>query len=62
MNNESPEEITTEHLTRALRVYVEDLTSKHSPFNKDETYLRSLAGWIACAVTRIEQLQAKGFK
>jgi hypothetical protein len=53
-------EIETDHLVRALRILVEDLTVKHSPFNKDEAYLRNLAGWIACAATRIEQLQTKG--
>lgn len=48
-------EISTERLTRALRIYVNDLTDKHSPFNKDERYLHDLAGWIACAATHIER-------
>jgi hypothetical protein len=49
-------EISTDHLIRALRIYVNDLSDKHSPFNKSEEYLRDLAGWIACAATRIETL------
>jgi len=49
-------ELSDDYLIRALRVYVEDLQSKHSPFNKNEAYLRDLAGWIACAATRIEKL------
>lgn len=50
------EELSNEHIIRALRVLVEDLTAKHSPFNKDDAYLRNLAGWAACAATRIEVL------
>jgi hypothetical protein len=49
-------EISTDHLIRALRVYVNDLTDKHSPFHKGDDYLRDLAGWIACAATRMEIL------
>lgn len=43
-------------LIRALRVYVNDLTDKHSPFDKNGEYLRDLAGWIACVAMRIETL------
>jgi len=49
-------EISNDHLIRALRIYVDDLQNKHSPFNKTPEYLRDLAGWIACAATRIEKL------
>lgn len=52
-------EISNDHLIRALRIYVEDLTSKHSPFNKTPEYLRDLASWIACAATRIDSLVPK---
>jgi hypothetical protein len=49
-------EISADHLVRALRIYVNDLTDKHSPFNKSEESLRDLAAWIACAATRIATL------
>lgn len=49
-------EISNDHLIRALRIYVNDLADKHSPFNKSEEYLGDLAAWIACAATRIEAL------
>lgn len=49
-------EIETNHIVRTLRIYVNDLSDKFSPFNKDEKYLRDLAGWIACAASRIEKL------
>ncbi len=52
-------EIDTDHLIRALRIYVNDLTDKHSPFNKSEEYLRDLSGWIACAATRLEKLTSE---
>ena len=52
-------EINTEDLIRTLRIWVEDLTSKYSPHNKDEAYFRNLAGWIACAATRIDDLTPK---
>ena len=52
-------EISNDHLIRALRIYVDDLTNKHSPFNKTPEYLRDLAGWIACAATRIDSLVPK---
>lgn len=51
-------EISTDHLIRALRVYVNDLGDKRSPFTKGGAYLDELAGWIACAATRIETLAA----
>jgi hypothetical protein len=53
-------EISTESLIITLRALVVDLTNKNSPFNKDENYLHNLSGWIACAATRLEQLQSKG--
>jgi hypothetical protein len=54
-------EISADHLIRALRIYVNDLSDKHSPFNKGPEYLDELAGWIACAATRLEKLsQSKG--
>lgn len=53
-------ELTDEHLIRSLRIWVEDLTCKYSPHNKDEAYFRNLSGWIASAATRIEKLSTKG--
>lgn len=47
--------LTDEHVIRALRVLVADLNDKHSPFSKDENYMRSLSGWIAEAANRLEQ-------
>jgi len=56
-------EFSDEHLVRSLRSIVNDLSDKHSPFPKDEAYLRNLAGWIACAATRLEKLsKSKGEK
>lgn len=52
-------EIEFDHLVRALRIYVADLSDQHSPFNKDMDYLRNLSGWIACAATRLETLNVK---
>ena len=52
-------EISNDHLIRALRVYVDDLQNKYSPYNKTPDYLRDLSGWIACAATRIESLAPK---
>lgn len=49
-------ELSNDHLIRTLRIYVNDLTDVHSPFNKSQEYLRDLAGWVACAATRIEAL------
>ena len=52
-------EISNDHLVRALRIYVNDLNDKHSPFNKSPEYLKDLSGWIACAATRIEKLASR---
>src|SRR5262245_25362803 len=49
-------ELSTDHIIRALRVYVNDLTATHSPFTKGPEYMRELASWIACAATRLEAL------
>lgn len=54
------DEIPTGRLVSVLRVYVEDLTSKDSSSHKSKAYLRELAGWIACAATRIEKLSTNG--
>lgn len=53
-------ELTNDHLVRALRVYVNDLNDKHSPFSKGPRYLHDLAAWIDCAATRIEELSGSG--
>lgn len=60
-------ELSNDHIIRALRVYVNDLSDRHSPFRKDEVYLRDLAGWVAAGAARIEvlakdlqQLRTKG--
>lgn len=50
-------EISNENLTKALRLLVQDLCTVYSPFTKDESYLRNLAGWIAKAATRIEAFE-----
>lgn len=49
-------EITNDHLIRALRVLVNDLGDECSPYNRTPEYMRNIAGWIACAATRIEKL------
>lgn len=49
------QELSTDHIVRALRILVTDLNDKHSPFNKNEEYMRNLAGWIACAAARLEE-------
>jgi hypothetical protein len=52
-------EINTAVLVRALRIYVNDLTDRASPFTKGDDYLRDLAGWLACAATRLEKLESQ---
>lgn len=54
-------DISNDHLIRALRVYVDDLNAKYSPFNKSAEYFHELSGWIACAATRIETLSEGNF-
>ena len=49
-------EISTDHIIRALRVYVTDLNDSRSPFSKGPKYLHDLSSWIACAATRLESL------
>ena len=51
--------ISTDHLIRALRVYVLDLSDKYRPFEKGEDYLHELAGWIAEAANRLEEQHVK---
>lgn len=50
------EEIPTARLIKTLRRLVDDLCSDDSPFNKDRDYLRNLAGWVACAASRLSEL------
>jgi len=50
--------ISDDHVIRSLRIYVNDLTAEVTPFPKNEEYFRTLAGWLACAATRIEELSS----
>lgn len=49
-------ELSNDHIIRSLRIYVTDLTAEVTPFPKNAEYFKNLAGWIACAATRIEKL------
>lgn len=52
-------EIPTDHLIRALQVYMVDLCDESSPFPKEKDYFRNLTGWIGCAVSRLKQLESR---